>query len=133
MSVESTRKVLEAYFAADHDDTSMMADDIVFTDMASGVESRTPEGIVAMLHWFYHVAFEATAETSQLIFTDGHAVWEGIVAGKHIGEFAGIPATHKEFRAPICVSYDVEDDKLKRGRIYFSVASFMAQVGVTDS
>ena len=129
MSVESTRKVIEAYFAADHEDTSMMADDIVFTDMASGVESRTPEGVVGMLNWFYHVAFEATAETSNMIFADGHAVWEGTVSGKHIGEFAGIPATNKEFRVPICVSYDVEDDKLKRGRIYFSVASFMAQVG----
>lgn len=129
MSVESTRKVIEAYFNSDHSDTSMMADDVVFTDMASGQEHRTPEGVQSMLNWFYHVAFEATAETTNLVVGDGHAVLEGIVVGKHIGEFAGIPPTNKEFRAPICVSYDVENDMLKRGRIYFSVASFMAQVG----
>ena len=43
---------------------------------------------------------------------------EGHVTGKHIGEFAGIPATGKEIRVPICVSYDLEDDKIQRARIY---------------
>ena len=93
MSIESTQKVIEAYFAADHGDTSMLADDIVFTDMASGNESHGPEKVLGMLNWFYHVAFEATPETSQMIFSDGHAVWEGFVSGKHVGEFAGIAAT----------------------------------------
>ena len=129
MSVESTRKVLEAYFNADHTDTSMMADDVVFTDMATGTVHKTPEGVQGMLNWFYHVAFEATAETTNLIVSDGQGALEGMVVGKHIGEFAGIPATNKEFRVPICVMYDIEEDKLKRGRIYFSVVSFMAQVG----
>jgi steroid delta-isomerase-like uncharacterized protein len=129
MSIESTRKVLEAYWNSDPGDNSMMADDVVFTDMANGVEHQTPEGVRAMLNWFYQVAFEATFEKTNLVIADGHGVLEGIIAGKHIGEFAGIPATNKDFRAPTCISYDVEDGKLKRGRVYFSVASFMAQVG----
>ena len=83
MSIERSQKVIEAYFAADHGDTSMLADDIVFTDMASGSESHGPEEVLGMLNWFYHVAFEATPETSQMIFSDGHAVWEGFVSGKH--------------------------------------------------
>lgn len=129
MSVESTRKVMEAYFNADHGDTSMMADDVVFTDMGSGQEHVGPEAIQNMLNWFYHVAFEATAEPTNIFIGDGFAVFEGLVKGKHIGEFAGVPATNKEFTAPLCVTYDVEGDKLKRGRIYFSVVSFLGQVG----
>ncbi len=130
MSAEQTRKVIEAYFSSGHDNLTMLSDDVVFTDMASGQENIGPEAVKGMLNWFYHVAFEATTETTNMVYTDGHAVWEGWVNGKHIGEFAGIPATNKEFSAPIVVSYDVEGDKIVRGRIYFSAVSFMKQVGV---
>jgi predicted ester cyclase len=59
-------------------------------------------------------------------------VWSEIcVVGKHIGEFAGIPATGgKEFRVPLCVVYDVEDDQIKRARIYFEIPALLAQLGV---
>jgi steroid delta-isomerase-like uncharacterized protein len=129
MSIESTRKVLEAYWNSDPDDNSMMADDVVFTDMATGEEHQTPEGIRNMLNYFYNVAFEATFERTNLVIADGQGVLEGLIVGKHVGEFVGIPATNKDFRAPTCISYDVVDGKLKRARIYFSVASFIAQVG----
>lgn len=130
VSVEQTRKVIEAYFNAGHDNLTMMADDVVFTDMASGQEHTGPEAVEGMLNWFYSVAFDATAETTNMVYADGHAVWEGVVKGKHIGEFAGILPTNKTFSAPIVVSYDVSGDKIVRGRVYFSAASFMKQVGV---
>jgi predicted ester cyclase len=50
--------------------------------------------------------------------------------GTHIGEFAGIAATGKEFRVPLCVVYDVEDDKIKQARIYFEIPALLAQLGV---
>ena len=56
------------YFESDHTDVSMMADDVVFTIMASGDQHSTPEGIAGMLHYFYHVAFDATAENSNMHF-----------------------------------------------------------------
>jgi hypothetical protein len=31
---------------------------------------------------------------------------KGDFVGKHIGEFAGIPATGKDVRVPLCVVYD---------------------------
>lgn len=130
MSVESTREVMMKYLNAEHSDTSMMADDVVFTIMATGDENHTPEGVQGMLNYFYHIAFDATAETKNLIIADGHAVFEGDFVGKHIGEFAGIPATHKDVRVPLCVVYDVENDKIQRGRVYFLMASLMAQLGV---
>jgi predicted ester cyclase len=83
-----------------------------------------------MLHWFYHGAFDARAEKSNEIIANGQAIGEGYVVGKHIGEFAGIPATGKEFRVPLCVVYDVEDDQIKRARIYFKMPALLAQLGI---
>ena len=52
--------------------------------------------------------------------------------GKHIGEFAGVPPTNKEFRVPITVMYDLADGRITAGRIYFAVPALMAQLGVSS-
>ena len=128
MSIESTRRVVEQYVNSQHADLSMMADDVVFTSMATGDEHRGPEGLRQMLHYIYHVAFDAKAELKNLIVEDGKAVLEADFVGKHIAEFAGVPATGKQVRVPLCVVYDVEQDRIKRGRVYFEVPAFLKQV-----
>lgn len=133
MSIETTRETMMRYFNSDHGDTSMMADDVVFTMMATGEETKTPAGVLAMLHHFYHVAFDATADIKNSAFDDGKALVEGDIIGKHIGEFAGIPATNKDFRVPICVVYDLENDQIKRARIYFELPVLMQQLGVASA
>ncbi len=132
MSVESTRAVMMQYFGSEHGDVSVMADDVVFTMMATGEEYRTPEGVAGLLNYFYHQAFNATAETTNIIFADGQVALEGYVVGTHTGQFAGIPATGREIRVPIAVIYDVEEDKIKRARIYFEVPVLMQQLGVSQ-
>jgi steroid delta-isomerase-like uncharacterized protein len=133
MSLESTSRILEQYWDSNHTDVSMMADDVVFTMMANGDETKTPQGVLQMLNYFYHIAFDATATTENKIVGDGHGMVEGHVVGKHIGEFAGIPATGRDIRVPICVSYDVENDQIKRARIYFEFPVLMQQLGVTGA
>jgi steroid delta-isomerase-like uncharacterized protein len=130
MSVQSTRAVMTRYFNSEHSDTSMMAPDVVFTIMATGQEHHTPEGVAGMLHYFYHLAFDATAEPRMTLVDERNAVWEGTFIGKHIGEFAGIPATGKDVRVPLAVIYDVEDDRIQRGRVYFEMPALMQQLGV---
>lgn len=129
MSIERTREVMTKYFDSAHSDVSMMADDCVFTMMATGDETKTPQGVLNMLHYFYHVAFDARAEITNTIFADGKAVVEGYVVGKHIGEFAGIAPTGKDIRVPICVVYDLENDQIKRARIYFETPVLFQQLG----
>lgn len=129
MSIESTRDAMMKYFNSDHTDLSMMADDVVFTMMATGQETRGREAIREMLHFFYHVAFDATATTSNTMFADQQALVEGEIIGKHIGEFAGVPATGRNIRVPICVVYDLESDRIKRARIYFEIPVLMQQLG----
>jgi len=103
MSIESTRKTMQLYFDSEHSDTSMMSEDVVFTIMASGQEHHGRDGVLGMLNYFYHIAFNATATTRVTIFGEKNAVVEGDFVGKHIGEFAGIPATDKDVRVPLCV------------------------------
>jgi predicted ester cyclase len=86
-----------------------------------------------MLNYFYRIAFDATAELKNLIIADGKAVWEGDFVGKHTGEFAGVPATNKNVRVPLCVVYDLENDKIKRGRVYFEMPALMVQLGVSQA
>ena len=130
MSVDSTREVITRYVESDHADLSVMAADVVFTNMATGEESRGSDGVRAMLDHVYHTAFDAHAESRNMIFADGRAVLEADFVGRHIGEFAGVAATNKEVRVPLCVVYDLENDKIKRGRVYFEVPALMKQLGV---
>ena len=129
MSTETTRTTLDKYLSSQHSDASAMADDVVFTVMATGQEYRGQEAILGMLNYFYHGAFEATAELKNIVITDGRAITEWDFIGKHTGEFAGVPATEKDVRVPLCVAYDLENDRIKRGRIYFEIPAFLAQVG----
>jgi steroid delta-isomerase-like uncharacterized protein len=130
MSVKSTQETMTRYLNSEHGDASMLAEDVVFTIMATGQEHRGRDGVTGMLNLFYHVAFDATAPTQTLLFGDHNALWEGNFIGKHIGEFAGIPATGKDVRVPICVVYDLENDLIKRGRVYFEMPALFQQLGV---
>jgi len=128
MSVDTTREAITRYVESEHTDLSMMADDVVFTNMATGEEHHGIDSVRAMLEYVYHTAFDAHAETRNMFFADGKAVLEADFVGKHIGEFAGVPATGKDVRVPLCVIYDLKADKITRGRIYFEAPVFLAQV-----
>jgi len=130
MSVESTQATMMRYFNSEHGDVSMMAEDVVFTIMATGQEHRGRDGVMGMLTYFYHVAFDAAAATRTVLFGDHNAMVEGDFVGKHIGEFAGIPATGKDVRVPLCVVYDLENDQITRGRVYFEMPALLEQLGV---
>jgi steroid delta-isomerase-like uncharacterized protein len=128
MSIETNRKIMSRYLDSNHSDLSMMAENVVFTNMASGENHSGPEAVSQMLNFMYHVAFDAHAETKSLIINETNAVFEADFIGKHIGEFAGIPATNKSVKVPLCVVYDIENDKINRARIYFEGPALMAQL-----
>lgn len=128
MSLEGTQTVISSYLQ-NHADPNLLAEDAVFTDMGTGQEYRGRDAIAQSLDYFYHQAFEARPEVHNTVIVDGHAVAEGEFVGRHIGEFAGIPATGREVRVPICVTYDVEGDKIKQARIYLLANVLMQQLG----
>ncbi len=128
--VQRNGEALRAYL--EEHDTSYLADDATFTDVTSGMSWTGPEAIGGMLDWMYHAVFEAQAEDPRLIFgADGRAAAvELTFAGRHIGEFAGVPATGREVRVPMVVVYELADGQITGARVHFNVASFMAQVSV---
>lgn len=128
MTVERTREVMTKYLDSQHGDLSMMAEDVVFTNMATGEEHRGVEGVRRMLDYVYHEAFDATAETHNRIYSENQAVLEADFVGTHIGTFAGIPATRRKVRVPLCVVYDLENGKITRGRVYMQVPVLLRQL-----
>ena len=128
MSIERTREVMSRYWDSDHTDLSVMADDVVFTHMASGDEHRGPEAVRGMLDYMYRQAFDARAEFRSRICTADQAVVEGEFVGRHIGEFAGIPPTGRSVRVPLCVVYDLESDRIKRARVYLEMPVLLRQL-----
>ena len=129
MSIESTRATMQRYFDSNHSDVSTMAEDVVFTIMATGAEHHGREGVLQMLKYFYHVAFDATATTRLTLFGETNAMIEGEFVGTHIGEFAGLGPSRRNVRVPICVVYDLKGDKIWRGRVYFEMPVLLQQIG----
>ena len=126
-SSHETRRVFEAYTTTH--DPSLIAPDAIFHDIASGQDYIGREAIAGMLHYVYQVAFEARAEQVAAVVSDGAAVLEAAVVGTHTGEFAGVPATGRDVRIPLVVSYRIADGQIQEANVYLLVASFLQQVG----
>ncbi len=125
-AIAKARKNLTAY-AKSHD-VEYVTEDAVFYNMGTGEEYHGREEIGNMLHYIYHVAFDAHAEPSNMVVTENKALLEGRIKGTHIGEFAGIPATGKQIDVPLCVTYDMEDGLIKEARIYLMGNILMEQL-----
>ena len=124
--LSTTKENIENYLATH--DVKYVAEDAVFKHLGTGDEYKGREAIAGMLQYMYHVAFDAKAEVTNKIITEKKAMFEGVFRGKHIGEFAGLPATNKDVNVPICVVYDLEDGLIKKGRIYFLGDVLMQQL-----
>lgn len=126
VSLQETQKNFKAY--VESHDVQYVAEDAVFIHMGTGEETRGREAIGAMLHYIYHVAFDAHAETISYLVTEDRAMLEGYFTGTHIGEFAGIPATNKQVKVPLCVTYELENGFIKSGRVYMLGDVMMRQL-----
>jgi predicted ester cyclase len=126
-------EAMTRYLDSGHQDLGMMADDVVFTNMATGEEHRGVDGVRRMLDYVYHTAIEATAETRSRVYAESQAVLEADFVGTHIGEFAGIPATHRKVRVHLCVVYDLVAGKFMRGRVYLQMPVLLRQLGADSA
>lgn len=129
MSIERTRETMLRYLNSEHIDLNVMDEDVVFTVMSTGQAYRGRDEVMGMMKYLYDIAFDATPTTNVVLFGDNNAMWEGTFGGKHIGEFEGIPATGKDVRVPLCVVYDLENDRIKQGRVYFEMPALLRQLG----
>jgi predicted ester cyclase len=126
VSLAETKKNIEAYFATH--DVQYVAEDAVFTHLNTGEKTVGREAIGQMLHYIYHVAFDAQAEIINTVITEDHALLEANIVGRHIGEFAGVPPTNKNVNFPVCVCYDLENGMVKNARVYMLMDVLMKQL-----
>jgi hypothetical protein len=124
------RKNMLDYFQSH--DVNYLAEDAVFRNLTTGEVYKGREEISGMLHYFYHVAFDAKAEMVNHVITEDKAVVEAYFKGRHIGEVAGIKATQKEVDVPMCVSYDLRDGLITEARIYMLTDVMRKQLGVSQ-
>ena len=110
-------------------DPKYIAEDAIFRNLGTGEVYTGREEVTGMLHFMYHVAFDAKAEVVNTIITEDKAVVEASFKGRHIGDIAGLKATNKEVDIPFCVSYDLKDGLIKEARIYFLGEVMLNQVG----
>jgi predicted ester cyclase len=124
--LSTTKKNLEAYFETH--DAKYVAEDGVFINLATGERTEGREAVGQLLHHIYHVAFDAHAEVSNKMISTDRAMVEGVIVGKHIGEFAGIAPTQKNIRVPLCVTYNMKDGLISEARIYMMVNVLIDQL-----
>jgi hypothetical protein len=113
-------------------DPKYIAEDAIFRNLGTGEVYTGREEVTGMLHFMYHVAFDAKAEVVNTVIMEDKAVVEAYFKGRHIGDIAGLTATNKEVDIPFCVSYDLKDGLIKEARIYFLGEVMLNQVGATS-
>ena len=128
MTADTTRAALTRYLESGHSDLGILAEDVIFTTMATGEEHIGRDAVRTMLEQMYRVAFDARAELRTLVCESEHAVLEALFVGRHTGEFAGREATGKEVRVPFCVVYDLAGGKIRRARVYLEIPVLLAQI-----
>jgi hypothetical protein len=126
-ALSQTQKNIVDYFKTH--DLKYIAEDAVFRNLSTGETYTGRAEIGGMLHFMYHVAFDAKGEVVNTVVTESKAVVEAYFKGRHVGEIAGLKATNKEVDIPLCVSYDLKDGLIKQARIYFLGEVLMTQVG----
>lgn len=124
--LEMTQKNMRDYLRSH--DARYVTDDAVFIDKATGEKVVGREAIGQLLQLFYHKAFDAHLETTNVLVTEDRAVAEGVFMGKHIGEFEGIPATGKIVSVPLCVTYSLEKTLIKEARVYLMIDVLIKQL-----
>jgi predicted ester cyclase len=125
MTAERTRQVLMQYWEAH--DVSKLDEKAVFTVMGTGQQAKGREAIGQFLQYLYHVAFEARADLKHTVIADGQASFEADLVGKQLLEFGGIAPTDEEVRVPFCVVYELVNDLITQGRIYFETDALRRQ------
>ena len=136
MSVEDTRRVMEAYV----EDLLQrgpyrrhFSDDVVLSMVGTDQATEGPEDTEAFIDYLHTVAFDASPELKSMIVGEGQAVGEFDFVGKHVGEFGGMAATGREVRVPYCMVYELEGEKIGALRGYMPMDVLMGQIGGSPS
>lgn len=135
MSAESTRATMTAYLNAlngEVDFREFVTDDVVFTVVGTDQEYKGADA-VQTIDYFHTAAFEVNTEVRRLVAAEDHAAAELVFHAKHVGEFAGIPATGKSVSIPFSVFYELTGGKIASIRVYQLLGALLSELGPVTS
>jgi len=129
MTGERNYKIVQRFL--NEGDLSAMKEDAEFYDYTRVEPVTGSQAISDYIYSHYNIWFQdAVADFSNIVKGEKSVVLEFTFRGIHQGEMRGIPPTGKVVELPMCVIYDVENDIITQGRLYFDAASMLKQLGV---
>jgi steroid delta-isomerase-like uncharacterized protein len=136
MSIEETERTIREYLDAlvsGGDFASFFADDVRWTTMETGDQVSGRDAVRDFIVALHRELFDASPEVGNVTTADGVAAIEAVFVGRHIAEFAGVPATGAAVRLPYSVSYDISGGKIDALRAYFPILALVQRLKDADS
>ncbi len=136
MTNQATHDVMQAYLAALVDRADFgrfFAPDVRWTTMETGDQVVGRDAVRDFIVGFHTVAFDAHPQLVDMVAGDGTAFLEARFVGRHIGDFAGVPATGAEVDVPYCVAYAVAGGHITELRAYMPILAMRAQLAEAAS
>ena len=102
-----------------------------YHEQAWGEEYRDRDGVRAYYEALITALPDLFIDIKQRHVTEDEIVLEVIIRGTHLGNWRGLPATHRRLEFPLCAVYTfTADDKLAGERIYYDRATVLRQLGL---
>lgn len=131
MANGETRKVIEEYEFGDTPADRLIAEDAVFTVMATGETAKGRDAVLALLHRWYLDAFSDASTTVRNVAADedkGLAFIEFTFKGTHTGETHGLPPSGRTVELPFLNIYAIREGKIAEARLYYDVQTLRDQI-----
>lgn len=97
-----------------------LTEDVTIDLIGTEIGARGRDDVGSVIRAAHFQMFDSAVEIVAVIVDEGgrKGAVEAIFAARHIGEFAGIPATGREVRVPYSVHYDLTDEGISALRVY---------------
>jgi predicted ester cyclase len=131
MTTEQTRDTMNGYAEAllsSGDFARYLAEDVTLTLVGTDRIVHGRAAARAFITFFHQQAFRTAIELKASVCDGSRAALEAVFVGTHIGEFEGVPASHRDVRVPYSAAYDLEGGHITNLRLYFPLDDLIRQI-----
>jgi ketosteroid isomerase-like protein len=131
MTDPATQDVMQGYLAAlvdRRDFAQFFAPDVRWTTMETGDQVVGRDAVRDLIVGLHTQAFDAHPQLVDVVVGDGTAMLEARFVGRHVDEFAGVPATGTDVDVPYAVAYRIADGLITELHAYMPVLALRAQL-----
>ena len=110
-----------------------LIDELVTSDFyaeAGPEPTHGPKAFKELVKMYEHGFSDTCVVVEDIVSEGDKVIVRGYYTGKHTGEFMGIPATNKPYKASFCDWWEVKGDRFSRHWSLFDAATLFQQLGV---